>query len=242
MNRKSSLRWTLLAAIVALLVAPIAAQAQGVVFVTNNRLGVGTDVPTAKAHVKSDDAQVLVENDNATAGTRALVRAINKGASLFRFDNTNTGANWNFGGGNADSVLFSRIGTPTEFQIFNGGNATLAGTLTEGSSRSIKKDIETIDGREVLARVAELPIAKWTYQADATGARHLGPMAEDFHAAFGLGSTDKGIASLDGSGVALAAIQGLKAELEDRDDRIQQLEEKLALITETLEEMAASQR
>jgi len=33
---------------------------------------------------------------------------------------------------------------------------------------------------------------------------HLGPVAQDFHAAFGLGADDKHIATVDADGVALA--------------------------------------
>jgi hypothetical protein len=42
-------------------------------------------------------------------------------------------------------------------------------------------------------------------------------MGQDFHAAFGLGATDKGIATVDADGGALAAIQGLNAKLEERE-------------------------
>ena len=41
----------------------------------------------------------------------------------------------------------------------------------------------------------------------------MGPMAQDFYAAFGLGSGDTTITSLDPDGVALAAIQGLNQKL-----------------------------
>ncbi len=63
-------------------------------------------------------------------------------------------------------------------------------------------------------------------------------MAEDFHAAFGLGANDKGISSLDTSGVALAAIQGLNAELADRDRRISSLERELADLKTLVAELA----
>ena len=46
--------------------------------------------------------------------------------------------------------------------------------------------------------------------------RHLGPTAQDFRAAFGLGHNDTTISSVDAPGVALAAIQGLNAKLEAR--------------------------
>ena len=43
---------------------------------------------------------------------------------------------------------------------------------------------------------------------------HIGPMAQDFHAAFGVGADDKHIATVDADGVALAAIQGLNQKVE----------------------------
>ncbi len=56
-------------------------------------------------------------------------------------------------------------------------------------------------------------------------------MAQDFFAAFGLNNTPKGISSLDTSGVALAAIQGLNQALEEKDAKFNQLlEEKDARI------------
>ncbi|MGP8240136.1 MAG: peptidase S74, partial [Limisphaerales bacterium] len=44
---------------------------------------------------------------------------------------------------------------------------------------------------------------------------HLGPMAQDFYAAFSLGADDKHITTIDEGGVALAAIQGLNQKLEE---------------------------
>ena len=82
------------------------------------------------------------------------------------------------------------------------------------SARATKRDVAPVDSAAILARLAELPIAAWRYADEAGGARHLGPMAEDFRAAFGLGDDDRGINSVDADGVALAAIQGLNTKLE----------------------------
>jgi hypothetical protein len=38
----------------------------------------------------------------------------------------------------------------------------------------------------VLERVSALPITQWRYKMEGDGARHLGPMAQGFHEAFGL--------------------------------------------------------
>jgi hypothetical protein len=118
------------------------------------------------------------------------------------------------------------------------GNATLAGTLTQLSDRTQKEDFEAVDAKAVLEKVSALPITSWHYKKDPS-ARHVGPMAQDFHSAFGLnGANDRGIAVVDEEGVALAAIQGLNQKLEERDARIAKLERDLSelkqLVTQTL--------
>jgi hypothetical protein len=83
------------------------------------------------------------------------------------------------------------------------------------SDRNVKKNFSSIDAQNVLEKVAAMPISRWNYKADSSSVLHVGPMAQDFHAAFGLnGSDDKHISSIDAQGVALAAIQGLNQKLE----------------------------
>jgi Chaperone of endosialidase len=61
----------------------------------------------------------------------------------------------------------------------------------------------------VLQKVATMPITSWSYKAEEPSIRHIGPMAQDFYSAFGLGLDNKHIGTIDEGGVALAAIQGL---------------------------------
>ena len=96
------------------------------------------------------------------------------------------------------------------FQIQATGNATLFGTLTQGSDRNRKENITAISNAEILDKIALLEITQWNYIGEEYS--HIGPMAQDFYASFGLGSTNKGIAAIDSDGVALAAIKALKAE------------------------------
>lgn len=80
-----------------------------------------------------------------------------------------------------------------------------------------------LDSRTVLGKVAALPLTEWNYRDDPAMIRHVGPMSQDFHAAFQLnGSDDKHISVVDESGVALAAIQGLNRELEARTQTLEQ--------------------
>jgi len=76
-----------------------------------------------------------------------------------------------------------------------------------------------------------LPLSTWNYKSQNPAVRHLGPMAQDFKAAFNLGESDTGITTVDADGVALAAIQGLgqkvealRAENTDLKVRLEKLE------------------
>ena len=76
------------------------------------------------------------------------------------------------------------------------------------SDRHGKHDIAPVDTDALLERLATLPVARWRYDA-APDRQHIGPMAQDFHAAFGLGDSDRHIATVDANGVMMAAIQAL---------------------------------
>jgi hypothetical protein len=117
----------------------------------------------------------------------------------------------------------------TVLAVTTNGNLSIDGTLTQGSDRDRKTDIGPIDPLAVLEKVAALPLATWRYKSDTQETKHLGPMAQDFHAAFGLnGADDKHIATVDADGVALAAIQGLNEKMNERTQesraRMQKLE------------------
>jgi len=84
------------------------------------------------------------------------------------------------------------------------------------SDRNANENFTAANGREILNKVPALPLASWNYKAQDKSVRHLGPMAQDFHAAFGLGESDRTITTVDADGVALAAIQGLNQKLEEQ--------------------------
>jgi len=112
------------------------------------------------------------------------------------------------------------------------GNINASGTVYANgmaltSDRNAKENFTPINARAVLDKVASLPITEWNYKTD-TQAEHIGPMAQDFKAAFGLdGSDDKHISVVDEGGVALAAIQGLNEKLREKEAKIQDLEQRL---------------
>jgi len=83
---------------------------------------------------------------------------------------------------------------------------------------------EPIDGYEVLEKVVALPISTWNYTWDPPTTRHLGPMAQDFMAAFGLGDDDKVINLVDANGVNMVSIQALYRKIQALEARVAELE------------------
>jgi len=105
-----------------------------------------------------------------------------------------------------------------------GAYLTTGGAWTSSSDRNLKENGQPVDPNAVLEAVAQLPISEWNYKAQSADTRHLGPMAQDFFAAFGLGEDDRHISSIDEGGVALAAIQGLYSQnqqLQAENDALQ---------------------
>jgi hypothetical protein len=92
------------------------------------------------------------------------------------------------------------------------------GSWASLSDRTAKTDIRPLDGAAILAKVAALPVTTWTYRSEP-GVRHVGPMAQDFYAAFRVGEDDRHITTIDEDGVALAAIKALDERYERAERR-----------------------
>jgi len=112
-----------------------------------------------------------------------------------------------------------------------------SGSWSSLSDRNAKENFTPVDAQAILEKVAALPLASWRYKAEAHEIKHIGPMEQDFHAAFGVGPDDKHIATVDADGVALAAIQGLnqklseqEARLKKKDSEIQELRQAVAAL------------
>jgi len=99
------------------------------------------------------------------------------------------------------------------------------------SDRESKTDFQSIEPREVLSKLASMPVTSWRYKHDPSR-RYIGPTSQDFMAAFHLGNYDKGINTLDADGVTFAAIQGLVEELKDRDKAIEELKSEMRTLRE----------
>jgi hypothetical protein len=90
-----------------------------------------------------------------------------------------------------------------------GAYLSTGGEWTNGSDRNAKANFVPVDGRDILSRLMGMPMQTWNYKAEDPSICHIGPMAQDFYAAFKVGKNDGTIGTVDADGVALAAIQGL---------------------------------
>jgi Regulator of chromosome condensation (RCC1) repeat/Chaperone of endosialidase len=104
------------------------------------------------------------------------------------------------------------------------------------SDRNLKQDFAPVDAQVVLEKVAALPIQSWSYKAQPEQ-KHMGPVAQDFRAAFGLGQDERSIATVDEGGVALAAIQGLNQKLQAKDAEIAELKAALSELKQQVQEL-----
>jgi hypothetical protein len=131
-------------------------------------------------------------------------------------------------------------------QMASGAYCSPAGVWTSVSDRNAKENFKGISPSEVLSKVVGLPITQWKYKVEPAGLKHIGPVAQDFHSAFGLGDSDKAIGAVDEDGVALAAIQGLNAKLQGVNEKLEsensELKAQLKMIQAEIKEMEDRQK
>jgi len=158
------------------------------------------------------------------AGRRA--KAIHDGAFVWA-DNTN--ADFTSGAHGQFNVRASG-GT----RIFSNSGLTAGVTLSAGASSwssvsdsTLKRNIRPVDGDDILEKISKLPISRWSYKAQDESIEHIGPMAQDFYEAFGLGEDERYISTIDPSGVALAGVKELLKKIEALEQRNAELERRI---------------
>src|SRR5829696_3368326 len=123
--------------------------------------------------------------------------------------------------------FFTDAGATTGVELAPG-----SGAWSMLSDRNAKENFSAVNPRSILDKVASLSLATWNYKSQDKAIRHIGPTAQDFHAAFGVGENERTIATVDTDGVALAAIQGLNQKFEEqlkaKDAHIETLEQRIA--------------
>jgi hypothetical protein len=226
----------------------------------SGNVGIGTAGPAAPLHVyrNGGTAELRVEEASATIAPRTLVSLHNQGDVAVRYTNVvdaQSGGGWFLtsrapGGAPANAFTIGRYSyaagalpsqppAGSQLTLDAVGNLVIAGTLTQGSSRTIKQNIERVDPAQLLDRLRALPVYRWNYIGGDAADRHLGPLAEDFHRAFGLGVSERTLAPADVASVALGAAQALARTLAERDGEIAALRARLDALERRLGAPAA---
>jgi hypothetical protein len=193
----------------------------------DGHLGLNSD-PGSNHFQMVDDSPVILNMQysmNPSSNYNTTVN--NTGYSINR-----TGAGVTFQITNSSTV---RLGDGLMVEIDTSGNVTATSHMNS-SDVNLKEDFEVIDPRQILEKVIEMPVTAWQFKesVDPEGRRHIGPMAQDFHAAFGLGKDDTSISTTDMNGVTMAAIQGLNQKIQSKDAELDAMKTKLATQAEQL--------
>ena len=214
----------------------------------NGRLGLGTTTPDFPLDVQSGLAVARFTTTNNANG--AVLSLRNNTASptylgAINFEDSGTPGQIGY---LASGQMTFRVAGADRMNLQAGG-LYVNGAIVLTSDRNAKADFAAVNAQEVLDKVAALPLQSWSY-TNRPGVKHVGPMAQDFRAAFGLGEDDKHIATVDADGVALAAIQGLNQKVEEREASLRselkrraaenaELKQELAEIKSLLEKLSA---
>lgn len=137
------------------------------------------------------------------------------------YSSANNQLTMRFAGG---ARVFTNQGLTSGVEISAGG-----GSWSTVSDRRKKENFEALDTEKILHKVAQLPLTSWNYKSQPATTRHIGPMAQDFYAAFGLDgiANDTTINTSDIDGVNMAAIQALEKRTRALQEENDQLKAKL---------------
>ncbi len=210
---------------------------------TNNASGVLSTVPGGYRNTASGIYSVAIGNIAKAQHNGSIVIAANS-SGLFSDSIASGGVEQLVI--RADGGLYltntSQAAAPYDASkiITTRGGAYLSGngtTWTNASDKNQKENFTDIDSEELLKKLSELPISRWNYKDEDETVTHIGPVAQDFYALFGVGSDDVSISTIDPAGIALAAIKKLiekNSNLEQNNEELNKRLEKLEKIIDEL--------
>ena len=198
----------------------------------------------AAATIPGGSQNIAAGDLSFATGLGATVDAAHDGATLFAdsrvfffFSNrANEFAARATGGVRFVTAISGVTGEPLNGVKLNPGG----GTWLNLSDKNSKENVQPVDTKAALEKVLALPINTWNYKTQDPAVRHMGPMAQDFYAAFGLGTDERHIGTVDADGAALAAIQGLHHRMTNENDALREaLVQKDAAIADLRNENSA---
>lgn len=200
-------------------------------------LGLGT--------VASGFVSFATGNDTTASGDNSVAMGLKASTNGFR------GA-FVFGDGSTSNVVQASAADQVTFRaaggvrFFSNAALTTGVTLSAGggswasvSDVNAKENFRDLDGEEVLNKLARIPIREWNYKTQDASIRHVGPTAQDFHAAFGLGESPLRINTLDPDGIALRAVQALEVRTKMLREANAELRSEIAALRALVEKLLA---
>lgn len=187
------------------------------------------------ATVGGGSSNTALGNYSFAAGRRA--KANHNGAFVWADQND---ADFSSGATNQFNIrasggtrIYSNAALTAGVELPIGGNGWIS-----ASDSTKKRNIRLVNTKHILEKVGNLPIKQWSYLTQDPSIEHIGPMAQDFYAAFGLGDDEKTISTIDPAGVALAAIKGLIEENKELRTKNEELTARLHRLETVVKSLA----
>lgn len=172
---------------------------------------------------------------NARTANRQGSMVLSCGGAGFSSDSSFATANnqmtMRFVGGFKLFTTYQKIPNPMGVELAPGG-----GSWNTVSDRNKKENFEAIDTESILRKVAAMPVMRWNYKSQKADQQHVGPTAQDFHAAFQLDGPDNDttINTVDIDGINMAAIQALEKRTTALKTENDQLKAQLTAMSERM--------
>jgi hypothetical protein len=154
-------------------------------------------------------------------------------------DSTQASANNQFSVRAAGGIrLFTNATMTTGVQVSAGGSSWAV-----ISDRNRKQDFRNVDGESLLTTLRSVPVTTWRYKDEEDRTTlHIGPMAQDWHQAFGFTTDDKTINMSDLDGVNLAGVKALEARTAQQAEQIKNLQAQLDELRAAMQKLTSQQK
>jgi hypothetical protein len=170
---------------------------------------------------------------NARTANRQGSVVLGDGCAGFSSDSVYPTANNQFVARGCGGIkMYTNQGLTSGVEVAAGG-----GSWSSLSDRNMKENFSALDGEEILKRLRSVPVSSWNYKTQPAAIRHIGPMAQDFFAAFKVGESDRLINTLDIDGVNLAGVRALDSRTSKQQVEIEKLQKSNADLKKQNEEL-----
>ncbi|HJQ37090.1 MAG TPA: tail fiber domain-containing protein [Thermoanaerobaculia bacterium] len=177
----------------------------------------------------SGQASIALGNDATTSNNGCFVFGDRAGGATTVTTSAHNQFRVRASGG---TIFYSSSDLSTGVSLAAGG-----GGWSNLSDFARKENFSELDGEDVLERIRSIPVSSWNYKSQDPSIRHIGPTAQDFFAAFGVGESEKLINTVDIDGVALAAAKALEARTGAQQNEIDALKARNAELEQRLQRL-----